>query len=972
MKKLIPYILALITFMACTAEPQERTGMDPSLEGKPVTITFSLPDVPILSPSTKSLDDKGDISGKAYLDPEKLYLVVCGETQSIKYIRKAEVKRKENGDPELTQVSISSIDDYPLDDEQGEQYVYMYTFTVQLELSDRPRTIHFLGNIDENQLITGSYSYQVLPTLLSYEGKQAYWQKVYVENIHADPDIPPVNGSYSPDTYITNRLKYVPLIRNYAKIQVTDRTDKETLKPEEQFELYSYAVIHYPLRGSVVPYRYNANDKKDTFSFPFGDGYSSISYRLSGYEKCNFETLEQLGYQGHLPSGVTFKDKDDIPSEEEFINPDGKTVIRYNENDPDQGIYVYERSIPTASMEPTFVIIRGKFGNDKEYYFYRLDLMETKQVNNESIAQYYPIYRNFRYNIELNRISSQGLSTPLAAAKSTGAVDISADISMRHLSDISNGQTRLVVEPFMAWTYTGPPEKDEYYYLYARFFNNLNSDEPNMDWGAVTVELEPMDDQSADILTLYDDTGGEIHGGGFFYPKPQEVGGVPGFRVIRFRTKEPGDKTKTQKIKIIGRNFSIYEEYPLYREVEISLQSKQNMTVTCNNPELSRMTGSQQIVSVTIPAGLPSSMFPLKFIMEAEDKTLTPDNKVQGNNLPVQTGLSISDNADYAGKTTFQFVRTLTLDEYKRNTHDGFCTFDSYFKSNRPASATTVWVDNEYFYKKSVSFTNQAEVYGHFYVEADEICYVRINIDNLEYKMDDGDWNIYTKNGKIKLDPTQRVYFRSNSNTAYNGGIFQCSSKENMSNKEGNFHVGGNIASLLVGNNFETDGPGIKSYTFLDFFKSHTGLNDASDLVIPMESAPGNCFKSMFDSCTGLLDSPKILPATSLGATCYRNMFYNCSSLRSAPLLPSQTAGSAYQRMFYGCSNLTVIKMRVSTYNKDNFVSDGNTKWVAGVAESGTIYLNSSLPLSVEAMANIVPDGWEVIRLAPNSEDWYK
>ena len=970
MKKLIPYILALITFMACTAEPQERTGMDPSLEGKPVTITFSLPDVPILSPSTKSLDDKGDISGEHYLDPEKLYLVVCGETQSIKYIRKAEVKRKENGDPELTQVSISSIDDYPLND--GETTVNMYTFTVQLELSDRPRTIHFLGNIDENQLITGSYSYQVLPTLLSYEGKQAYWQKVYVENIHADPDIPPVNGSYSPDTYITNRLKYVPLIRNYAKIQVTDRTDKETLKPEEQFELYSYAVIHYPLRGSVVPYRYNANDKKDTFSFPFGDGYSSISYRLSGYEKCNFETLEQLGYQGHLPSGVTFKDKDDIPSEEEFINPDGITVIRYNENEPDQGIYVYERSIPTASMEPTFVIIRGKFGNDKEYYFYRLDLMETKQVNNESIAQYYPIYRNFRYNIELNRISSQGLSTPLAAAKSTGAVDISADISMRHLSDISNGQTRLVVEPFMAWTYTGPPEKDEYYYLYARFFNNLNSDEPNMDWGAVTVELEPMDDQSADILTLYDDTGGEIHGGGFFYPKPQEVGGVPGFRVIRFRTKEPGDKTKTQKIKIIGRNFSIYEEYPLYREVEISLQSKQNMTVTCNNPELSRMTGSQQIVSVTIPAGLPSSMFPLKFIMEAEDKTLTPDNKVQGNNLPVQTGLSISDNADYAGKTTFQFVRTLTLDEYNRNTHDGFCTFDSYFKSNRPASATTVWVDNEYFYKKSVSFTNQAEVYGHFYVEADEICYVRINIGNLEYKMDDGDWNIYPKNGKIKLDPTQRVYFRSNSNTAYNGGIFQCSSKENMSNKEGNFHVGGNIASLLVGDNYETDGPGIKSYTFLDFFKSHTGLNDASDLVIPMESAPGNCFKSMFDSCTGLLDSPKILPATSLGATCYRNMFYNCSSLRSAPLLPSQTAGSAYQRMFYGCSNLTVIKMRVSTYNKDNFVSDGNTKWVAGVAESGTIYLNSSLPLSVEAMANIVPDGWEVIRLAPNSEDWYK
>ena len=146
---------------------------------------------------------------------------------------------------------------------------------------------------------------------------------------------------------------------------------------------------------------------------------------------------------------------------------------------------------------------------------------------------------------------------------------------MKHLADISNGQTRLVVEPFMAKTYTGPNEEG-YYYLYARFYNDLNSSEPNVDWGAVSVELEPLEDQSEDILILYDDVGNEVHS---FYPAAQTMGGEPGFRIVRFNTKTAGSQTKTQKIKITGRNLYTHEEFPLYREVEITLQKKQTMTV---------------------------------------------------------------------------------------------------------------------------------------------------------------------------------------------------------------------------------------------------------------------------------------------------------------------------------------------------------------------------------------------------------
>ena len=689
--------MVLLAFAGCTStlEKEFPGGMDPSLEGKPVTVTFSVPASDFGSSTKGIMDDEGLITSAPYLDPENLYLVICGHTQSIKYIRKAEPVKDDLGNYVTALVPVSSIKDYPLQD--GVSQVLVYSFHVQLELSDNDRTIHFLGNIDESQLNTGSYSYQVLPSLKSYPGRQAYWQKVYMEKIHPLLDgnnMPVMDGvSYLPDEDTQESLSYVPLIRNYAMIQVTDATPAD-----DGFELYSYAVIYYPTNGSVVPYRSNAGVNEDPFSFG-----ATGSYRFSGYETCSFSKLDDdLQYLGNMPQGVEL-DKY-IPTADMFEHPEtsGGKVLRYDATDPDQGFFIYERTVPSASMDPTFVIIRGKFGDDDKYYYYRLDLMETKVENYESVYKYYPIYRNFRYNIKLNRISSVGVGTPQLAAVSSGAEDISADISMRHLGDISNGVTRLVVEPFMSRTYTGPNEEG-YYYLYARFYNDVNSAEPNKDWGAVSAELVPMEDHSEDILTLYDDVGNEVQA---FYPAAQEMGDEEGFRIIRFNTKIAGNETKTQKIKITGRNLRTHEQYPLYREVEISLQRKQSMILSCK-ADIPAQIGAKQELKISIPSGLPSSMFPLEFTIEAERPTLTPDNSYSGNNLPVTSGISISENDGYKGKNTIQFIRTLTLSEYNGlAVEDDYRTLSCYFKTNRELSATTIWVANEYFFAASTSFIN--------------------------------------------------------------------------------------------------------------------------------------------------------------------------------------------------------------------------------------------------------------------------
>ena len=64
MRRLLAYLIAMFAFMACASQLENDFpgGMDPSLEGKPVTITFSVPDVR-LSSLTKGVDgEDGGIS----------------------------------------------------------------------------------------------------------------------------------------------------------------------------------------------------------------------------------------------------------------------------------------------------------------------------------------------------------------------------------------------------------------------------------------------------------------------------------------------------------------------------------------------------------------------------------------------------------------------------------------------------------------------------------------------------------------------------------------------------------------------------------------------------------------------------------------------------------------------------------------------------------------------------------------------
>lgn len=126
-----------------------------------------------------------------------------------------------------------------------------------------------------------------------------------------------------------------------------------------------------------------------------------------------------------------------------------------------------------------------------------------------------------------------------------------------------------------------------------------------------------------------------------------------------------------------------------------------------------------------------------------------------------------------------------------------------------------------------------------------------------------------------------------------------------------NFNVGGNIMSLLYGDNFigETSFPNGSDSNFYDLFDYDNGyvhLINSKDLVLPATTLTEQCYRELFSQCRDMVSAPE-LPATTLAKRCYNDMFLDCRKLSKAPVLPATTlADYCYVGMFENCYNLTV------------------------------------------------------------------
>ena len=364
MRKIGYWLLLVFLVLSCVPElPVQPVPVDEGYpEGAKVTVHFSVTGSGCL-PATKALGEKPEL--------DSLYLAVFGSSGYLKEYVKATIDHKP------TYVDADT----------------MMRFHATLTLSDKERSVHFIGNGPST--LDFGYDTEILPQLLSAGGGQAFWQMKKNILIEGDKQ---QDGSYLPTDATNAQFANIPLIRNFSKIVLVNQ-EGSNFTPD------SFAVFSVPAKGSVVP---------------FHDGKFVENYQDKGFT----ELIAQ--YPGNLPDSTDF-----------MWDAGGWDTLRVEK---DQAVYLYERPKPTQQFMPTYVIVHGIYNNPEDQnsehnnksYYYKIDLMQD--------GEYYPILRNFKYQIKINKILSIGHTSAQAAAASAGSADVSADITTSHLSDISDGE----------------------------------------------------------------------------------------------------------------------------------------------------------------------------------------------------------------------------------------------------------------------------------------------------------------------------------------------------------------------------------------------------------------------------------------------------------------------------------------------------------------------------------------------------
>ena len=174
--------------------------------------------------------------------------------------------------------------------------------------------------------------------------------------------------------------------------------------------------------------------------------------------------------------------------------------------------------------------------------------------------------------------------------------------------------------------------------------------------------------------------------------------------------------------------------------------------------------------------------------------------------------------------------------------------------------------------------------------------------NTLSYSKDNGEtWSTADSTTIISVVKGDNVLWKGTPTPISGGGIGSFSGDSAV-----RFDVEGNVMSLLLGDNFiGQKSLSEKDYAFQNLFKNNENVVSIDKMVLPSTTLAVDCYRGMFQNCTGLTTAPE-LPATTLASNCYRGMFNSCTSLTSAPELPATTlAESCYQAMFQGCTSLT-------------------------------------------------------------------
>ena len=623
MKKLIYILLiALLGATACSISEPEQS--QPANEDGKVTFIMGI-EFPEIFVATRAAMDTNPIIDNVYV------AVFGGEGYINDYVKAIPCDYDPETEVVTEKTSFSDI-------QNGKLFYYKVT----LLATTSARTVHVIANGPE-QINFNTYDVDVMPDMTTDAGNGAYWTMFPLPNGTSEKNS---SGYDVPSGEAIEAFSNLKLIRNFAKVTVTESANN--------FELLGYKVFNTPNKGRVVTWL--ESYQPGTTANPRLDGYYTPYVGAKNERPMTFLELKNAHYVPTLATGAAIDAT--IPT----------ATMQY----PNYPQFVFEREQTNATNRP-YIIVKGNFtGNDGTVTtcFYRLDFTDKD-------GTYIPIFRNFKYDINIGSVAKVGVSDPSQASPSNA--NVSAVIETASLTDIADGQSRILVQ-YLDKTFT-TAGNTQFPYLYLQdatqtisqgtvtdaTFRVLTNDELRAEGKQNNTTDPAFTVSGVTDLTVDSDWGTTWNSS----EKWQEV---------TLTIASIGASEKRTTFRVTGQTANGDK---LFRDVTIRVLGKQTFNASPDSG--GSEVGDLVTVTLHLPGNLPPSIFPLEIAFEDSGKRLNPN----GIDMPATVGTSIvTGNSN----RSYQFVKSVSYSDYINNSYEIPCVF-----KRISVGETTLYMENEYF-----------------------------------------------------------------------------------------------------------------------------------------------------------------------------------------------------------------------------------------------------------------------------------
>ncbi|MDE6294833.1 MAG: hypothetical protein K2M03_02080, partial [Muribaculaceae bacterium] len=354
-------------------------------------------------------------------------------------------------------------------------------FKLTIRATSQPRLLHLII-LPKDVPLEVKYGIEaaIMPTLTTTDGVDAYWRRLRFPSGYC---IEAGGGQWETDPDVIKSLTGVKLIRNFAKMSMKSEA--------EDFTLQGFEVINIAGKGSIVAW----NPK--TRQFP--------EFLDASNEMRDYHSLSE-DYEGYLPVNTPVLNQDAGPA----------APLTFSMEDR----YFYER--PFDAQQRSYILIKGLYKGEVNYY--KLDIGKN---DNNGVFQYYHLIRNYNFTVNIKNVSASGYSDAASAAEGSVYNNISFDIDLSHLMNISDGKEIVYVE-YTNKVLTSPAEQTidfRFRYVDMDTGNSNNS-------GYRLVGLEP----GSVIASVSEDKADTEH---------------PGWRVVFMTIRPATVETKMQSFAVV-------------------------------------------------------------------------------------------------------------------------------------------------------------------------------------------------------------------------------------------------------------------------------------------------------------------------------------------------------------------------------------------------------------------------------------